>query len=477
MIALDGTTLIVAALVGGVTLAVGWKRPFLMLSVLLLGAPLRDFFTRWLNVRTELSITTVTALGRWWFAVVLALLVVAGVRWGLARLPGRREFRPDVLDLLLLAMAVWGSLLVLLAPNLDAALSSWRSYLQPVGVFLIARELRPSARALRTLLACWLVLGALMAAYGLWQGATWTEDTYRAEGYVRQDGSLVVPPTMVRGSRFIRPASTVSGPNELGVDMVLLTVLAVLSIPAARPAGRVGLASLASLYTLCLGVTFSRSAMLAGAAAGAGVALLVGWRARRLRSVSSVGRRWAALAISGALVLAVGVALYALGVFSVLASTVANLTSEFHYLDTTAAIRHLLANPGGVGMGLVEPKGAASQIQIGGLYHVEGSLFQIAEEMGLWGLALWLAFWTLALRRIARSWAQLSDAALRVYSGTAFAGWSGALVAFVFLPLMQSISLMVWLWFLLGIGLAAPRIKASWPDSTRRADAASATGR
>jgi len=462
MNAFGGTTLVVVLVVGAAAILLGWRRPFLVAAILLLGVPFRDFLTRWLLVHTQLSVDTVTALGRWWFVVILALLAVVALQWLQQWRRTRPRFHPDWIDVLLLAIAVWGSFEALVSPSRAAGITSLRGYLQPVGVFLIARELRPSRGALRSLVVAWIAIGALMAAFGLWQGATWTEETYRAAGYVRQDGSLVVPPTIVRGQIFIRPASTVSGPNELGVDMVVLTMLAVLSILASKGLGRIGLALLAALYTLALGITFSRSAMLAYVAAWAGVGLLVLLAARRRKAGPASSPRWAILGGAGAAILVIGFALYQLGVFGVLASTIANLTSEFHYVDTVAAIQHLIANPGGVGMGMVEPKGAISLIEMGGLYHVEGSLFQIAEEMGVWGLALWLSFWALALIRIARSWPRLSDPWLRALSGTAFAAWLGGLVAFLFLPLMQSISLMVWLWFLLGIAVAARRIEAFW---------------
>src|SRR4030067_1655436 len=104
-------------------------------------------------------------------------------------------------------------------------------------------------------------------------------------------------------------------------------------------------------------------------------------------------------------------------------------------------IRYLARQPWGVGMGLVEPKGALLLIEAGGGSHVEGSIFQIAMEMGVWGLAAWLAFWAAALARIYRNWHRLQTPELRVVAGTAFAGWLGSLIAFLFLSLMQSISL------------------------------------
>ncbi len=73
-----------------------------------------------------------------------------------------------------------------------------------------------------------------------------------------------------------------------------------------------------------------------------------------------------------------------------------------------------------------------------------------------------LAFWGLALAQIWRNWQTVDSPELRVVAGTAFTAWLGSLVAFLFLPLMQSISLMVWLWFLLGLGFASRDIDKHW---------------
>ena len=138
--------------------------------------------------------------------------------------------------------------------------------------------------------------------------------------------------------------------------------------------------------------------------------------------------------------------------------TIANLSDEYYYVDSMEALQYLIKHPAGVGMGLVEPKGALILIKSEALFHVEGSLFQIAMEMSVWGLALWLLFWGAGLFQIWRSWPNLKEPSLKVLTGTALTGWLGALVAFLFLPLMQSISLMVWLWFLIGLALQAERL-------------------
>ena len=103
-------------------------------------------------------------------------------------------------------------------------------------------------------------------------------------------------------------------------------------------------------------------------------------------------------------------------------------------------------------MGMVSPKGALELMQVESKFHVEGSLFQIALEWGIWGFVLWMAFIGNSMKKIWEGWRTVQDLQPRLFLGTAFTGWVVALIAFIFLPLMQSVNLMIFLWFLLGMG-------------------------
>ena len=458
-----GTTLAVVAIVASGVALLGWKRAYWALSGLVLGGPFRDFITRWLNAHTDLSVAQVTAIGRWWFAVVATLLVWLGGRIAYRLWRERRIPKPEPVDLLLALLLVLSLLATVASSDLPAAITSFRGYMQPLAVFALARAIGPSRREFRFFIVLWLIVGLLMAGLALWQATAWTEADYRAEGYVRQDGELVAPYAWSGGQRYLRPASTVSGPNELGLDMVLMLLLAVVWLLSVRRSrSTLALAFLAMLFTAGLGVSASRSALLAFVVATVAMAFLY-WDAivNRLQSAEGRSRNRFLLALAAAVAL-VAVLLGGSGLITLGIETVRSFAQQYHYLDSIEAIRYLAAHPAGVGMGLVEPKGALALIEAGGTYHVEGSLFQIAMEMGIWGLAAWLAFWGVALARIYRNFQALNSVHLRVITGAAFAGWLGSLVAFLFLPLMQSISLMVWLWFLLGVGYQSKSFEAAW---------------
>jgi len=456
------STLVVAALVAAATIAVARRRPFAALAFLILAIALRDFSTRWMNVHTPLTVSQVTAIGRWWFVVVLALLAACGVCWTIRARQERRIPRPNLADVVLAAVVGIAVLATLISPNRQAGFLSLRGYLQPLGVFLLARLIAPTRKELRTLLIAWLGIGLVMAAFGLWQAAGWGEAEYRAQGYLRQDGDLVVPYASVGGRMYLRPASTVSGPNELGMDMVLLFLMAGFSAVLGPKSTRLQLAGLSLLFIACLAASLSRSAFLGWVAAL--ITGLVLFKRDLMRLwMSATRRRRVTLVVAGGLGLTTGALILAgTPLLQLVFRTVSGFTSQYHIVDSVRAIEYLLQHPEGVGMGLVEPKGAQALIEAGGLYHVEGSTFQIGIEMGIWGLAVWLAFWAATLARIGRNWRSLVSPELKVVAGTAYTGWVASLVAFLFLPLMQSISLMCWLWFLLGVGYQSDRFEIAW---------------
>lgn len=447
------STIAVFVIVGVLTLLLGSRKPFWVLAFLILALPLRDFTTRLMFTRTDWSLEVITSIGRWWFVVILGLGIVEGAR--LLTAWRQNPYRPAFItaDGILLLILALGVVDVLLSPNRLAGLTSFRGYVQPLLVYPLARLIRPTRRELRIFLMLALMLGILMAGFGLIQGLTWSEEDYISRGYIRQNGELVTPPIEVNGQRYIRPASFVSGPNELGVDMDILFFGALGAVFFLGKKRRLPLALAAMLFFAGLIATFSRSAFLGWVAGLIGFAfiLLPEHRADWQRSLSR--HRWKAMGVFFALVTVVIVVVVQTGFSGFLRDTIVRLQSEYHYIDSMQAARFLVSNPAGVGMGMVEPKGALVLQSMEGTYHVEGSIFQIAMEMGVWGLLLWVLFWALAFKRILRQWRAVAQPEVRVLVATAITGWLAALVSFLFLPLMQSISLMVWLWFLMGASI------------------------
>ena len=90
----------------------------------------------------------------------------------------------------------------------------------------------------------------------------WDVEDYRARGYLDQGSRLVTPTITVRGEPYIRPTSTVNGPNELGVEMMLLMLAAVFGSFQFKGAFRSLSIVLLPVFALGIVLTFSRSAIL-----------------------------------------------------------------------------------------------------------------------------------------------------------------------------------------------------------------------
>ena len=453
MAGFGSSTLIVVVVLGTIAFIIGWRRPFAVLSALVLLIPFRDLSIRWMNASTDLSPEWVNAISRWWFVLVLALLAVVVIQWAIEWIRSRVIPKIHIIDVFFLLVCAIAVISTLFSPHKGAGFTSLRGYLQPMAVFVLARMIRPSKEQLRTLLLLLLIVGVIMVAFELWQVFGWTEADYRVHGYLRQNGELVTPTIQVRGQPYIRPTSTVSGPNELGMSMLLLSMGAFFGALYFDGRLRILLGLLTPIFLFGVMLTFSRSAFLGLIVAILAATMLL-IKPQQASDNEMGGRRgYKTLALIAGLVLLVILVFFVSGNLRRISNTLSNLTQEYHIQDSLDALRFLTEKPGGVGMGMVEPKGALTLMATESLYHVEGSLFQIAMEMGVLGLVIWLAFWCVGLVQIWRMWGQLHDPILKVFSGITFTGWLGALVAFIFLPLMQSVSLMVWLWFLLGIGL------------------------
>jgi hypothetical protein len=440
----------------GVSFQTARRDPFKVLSLWLIALLPHELVLRWLRNLTDLPGIIVTGVSLW-KEVVLAALVLAVLLLWIRKRPQPRALKLDWFWGSLIAITLISVLSVLFSSNLVRALAALREYFEPMLVFGIVLVLRPSKESLSKLLRAWLIVGVMMAALGIWQGISWQKVDYVRWGFGDPSGQIGIPSSNVFGDRYIRPPSTVSGPNELAMHMALLLLFTSGSFFEKQMRRRwlliVGLAMFAS----CLIMTFSRSTLL-GLIVG-GALLLFFYRNIFYDLVKNRPTAWIAAVVLGT----VAAALLATksGMFLLIKDTVLNLKEEYHIRDIAGAIQYLVLHPEGVGMGFVGPRQGFFFPQPM-KFSVEGSLFQIAMEMGVWGLFIWLIFWFLGLQRLLHIRSKISDGLLKTIVTTAFTGWVTALIVFLFLPLMQSLTLMSWLWFFFGTGLVAKDWEESW---------------
>jgi len=458
----DTITILLILLLGPIIFIIGWYQPFGTLSTFVLLLPFRDFSIRVLNAFTDIPIETVNALSRWWFVVILALICVWAVRW--IHLYREEKIRPNpsLIDAFLVVIVILGLVEALLSPNPIAGITSLRGYLQPLLVFILARSFIPeNDRHLRVLQVLLLAVGTVLIAMALWQLLAWTEETYKLWGYVDQAGRITGLfrdlEELGLGTGFIRPPSTVSGPNELAVLMSILFFLALqwaLFGPRKwRPYLIVGCVG----FLVGLIITNSRSAFL-GFMTSVGIIILYLFYTYRSRLRTLSIKKWIIIVFT-LLLSTAAILLFMdfMGMLDIVIWSIQHPLADAHISESLLALRDILLHPAGVGMGMVWPKGAAILRGVEASYHIEGSLFQIAFEWGIWGFVVWMIFIGLSMGRNLKLWKEGRGSGSRIHGGTTFVGWAGSLIVFIFLPLMQSISLMVLLWFLLGLGVGLER--------------------
>jgi len=422
----------------------GRRSGFPVLAGILLALLFHELLIRWLTFLLKAPALMVTAASLWKDGALIGL----GVVWlqrslGQMRQSGTSPLRKRIglLDGLLAALVALGLVSALLSPNRLAGIMAFRDYYEPVLVFILIGAFVPPREQLGRFVKAWVVVLAFMAVLGIVQTATWSEQEYERWWFGSPRSELGIPSTGGLGIVDLRAPSTVTGPNEFGMHMVLgLLLVSQLMYTAQRRSQWLYLA-LGLLFGIALVLTFSRSDLLASLI---GMAALF-WL--RIRDRAPVFGRWS---LQIATILAVMfAAVLQTGMLGHVAGTAANPQEQYHVQDTSSALDALLEDPAGVGMGLVGPRiGAFFPAQPA--FHVEGSVFQIAFEMGIWGVGLWALFAIVVGVWAVRGRRRAEDPLDRAMVGTAVGGGLGLSFVLLFLPLMQSMPLMSWIWFLLG---------------------------
>lgn len=437
----------VLAGLGGVSLLAVWEMPAVSFTLLLAGLVLHPFVFRVLAAKVGLSASLLVALGLWkelLIAVLIAYVLLLVLSRGIPT-----AFRLRRSDLFLVGFAALGVLGVLFSKTPVAAAYALRNYLEPFTIYMLARTLPLKTEQVRQLLAVLVTLTVLNSLFGVVQATVLGLPFYYSWGFLTPEGQL---PTAFRigASAQARGAGTLTGPNELGIYLVMMIAVVVFFFEqrggSARRFVRV------ALVTLLLGLvfTFSRSALLG---LGIGLVLPLAWR-----------RLWRGISVSWMLLLGVS-ALLALGIVwqaglvDHLARTVTleDSSAQGHLDSWAASVALMLEAPFGVGLGLVGAR-AGRFGSIEQRYHTESTYFQVGMELGWLGLCLYLGLLLmlgLELWLVVRRGPDIG----RRLGQTALAALAATSVAFLFLPLAQTLAAASGLWLLVGL---AQRPMLSW---------------
>ncbi len=451
-----------AVLIVGFGIAVlAWLRPFFLMAVLVLGLPFHVFATRAMVGQLNLPSNTVSLFSLWKEGAMALLATVLLLR----RRLGRDRFPVPLypFDLGLACVALLMSAYVLVTPRPDVGIYGLRNYLEPLIVFYLFRALPVTRQDLRRLVGGMLLVTVVMAAFGIYQALFWTFTDLYNWGFRNEDGTIPTAFYMavVEREPRLRAVSTVTSPNELGLLLVLAILLAVaLLVQHQRPAWqRLLLTGVAGLAAICLLYTFSRSSLVGLVVAVIALAALEPGLRNLGRTVLDAMRSPGtvlALALLGALLI---IGAGRVGVISRFTRALdwRDPSAVGHIASYEQSIPFILAHPLGIGMGLAGPRALrfADQLEI---EHVESSYFQMMIEIGIPGTLFALGMLLLMIWTLHRQRGRSGEPFFEAVNLAAQAAWLGSMAAFTFLPLMQELQLMSYLWVAAAIPLRVQTI-------------------
>ena len=342
--------------------------------------------------------STIGPLEVWksWKEILLLVCLVVSLPY-LIRQGRLKRFFADKLVWLVFAYAAihliaWAAF----RPDRDAAIAGVLMNLRFLGIFLLSGVLLTFIKPTQLLRLSVLVvfLGAAgVLLFGMWQATILPDDFLRHFGY----GKDTIAPytTLDNNHQFIRLQSTLRGPNPLGQYLIIVGLLL---LAAWRKGRELFVAGWLLMATLLLVTTNSRSAWI-GMAVALGVFGYLRLTNPKIRqAVMGVA---GGIAISGVLLIA-----WALPSSTFLQQTVlhnkagdtdAGSTVE-HFRAAERSLERIATHPLGQGPGAVGPAsfyGPQSRIP-------ENYYLQITEEVGVIGIALFIAINAMVVQRLWR---------------------------------------------------------------------------
>ncbi len=358
--------------------------------------------------------------------ILLIALVERAIEWKRGSGVGRRTWKFDVLDWLILALVALGLIVSFVnAPHPTPQFFLGIKYdLLPLGLLFILRRVQWSEGFKTMAMAVLLLVGAIVSLYGIigfflplgfftWLGYSDMHSLFLPDG-------PLAPYQLIGGSPLHRIQSTMSGPNQLGIWLLLPLSVAGLAVYCKRSVLNV---TFFVLILAALFLTFSRAAWI-----GAFVLLATGFLLQQSRWVRRQVVLWG---VPAALLAAV----FAAAVFP---SVILRSSSTRGHLEKPlAGIRAIIDDPLGRGLGSAGPatnrtsdacveleKGSdaswaaahpnlcvfvgGEQVQPAGRecacpFVTENWYLQIGVELGVLGFALFIIFIIVLLRALRRN--------------------------------------------------------------------------
>ena len=346
--------------------------------------------------------TSIGPLWLWksWKEILLVIIAVLATGWLISNRAARQIILSDRLAQLVLAYVGLG--LVLTALNvsslgIDAAsagLASGLRYMVIASVgFILFRFAKWNWPVVSKKVLIFLVgIGVVMGVLGLLQVTVLPRDLLTNFGYEK---GVTIAPFMVidENQNAPRAFATLRGPNEFGAFLILPLVASLLFVKR-----RVWKIVVVAAIGLGVALSVSRSAWI-GAVLAVGALATLTYGSSILRSKRFIYGGMVGLVVVVLLVLsALSVPALRLAIFrsSPGDTSLTEGSTDQHWLATTGGLVRVVHNPLGCGFGCAGPASYyGDSPKISENYYV-----QIAEEIGIIGLALWASIVFLIAKRL-----------------------------------------------------------------------------
>lgn len=409
-------------------------RPFLGLSFLLLLLPFHTMSMKILENLFVLEPRGIFFISVWKEVIIILLLFVV-----ITKVLLKGNFSTSLTGKMMIWFCCLGIVYIFIARNFLAGVYGFRNLYEGFIIFFVTSKLSYSKGQLRKLLNLMIFGAVILTAWGLWQALFLGPDFLYRIGYTF--GEKTLPSTFfIAGSSRQRVTSFFSGPNTMGVYLVMMIFTATVLFSSTKKAIHkmwyivaLGLMIIGLLYT------FSRSAWLGLIFGGAVMGTQIGKRRRNL-----------VVGITIFVILLFLLMSEPLGVFSYISRTITlqDPSAKGHWASLDQSVRFGFQYPFGIGLGMAGPK---SSRFFDAILNAESSYFLVLFQMGYLGfflfLLIFLSFWKES-KSISKKLQgkDLSDLLVAIQAIVI-----SVLTTFFFLPLVQEIEISIFLCFFLGI--------------------------
>lgn len=370
-----------------------------IIACVLIYLAFHPFVTAWVG-----SLTKMYAPIKIWKDILLALIVIATI----VLLVLRRQFKSVVWDDKLLRTIsiyiffVFVDLFVSGTYQVKAGYAGvifdtrFLAMFWVLMVWLSRTSLDRAMPGLKKISDILVILGAIVSVIGLLQVTILPKNFF---GYFGYDGINTIAPTSTVDNRpdSLRAFATLRGPNELGAYLILPITIVISRLMVREKIAyhtTIGVIMVSALI-----LSYSRSAMLGMMAGVLTLGLLAAGRAMTRRRAALLGCIACVVIIFGG-VMTVSIPKLRLLVFhsSVGDSSLIEGSTIDHAKATIDGVKDVVANPLGHGIGLAGP--ASFYLTSGTPRIAENYYVQIAQELGVFGLGMFLAICTLIVREL-----------------------------------------------------------------------------